>query len=207
MLILSGVKYDAINCRRPLELIVFVFFLYLFQMEETRAVPPFRCDRIETSKLAREWKGWKESLECYFAAYDITDQKVMRAKMLHLGGSALQTVFKNLKDYDHMPLVALYPRWYDTAVEKLDEFFEPRNQSSSERRKLRQMKQNTGERFADYIIRLKQQVAECGFEKYGAEIEQVLKDIHLTDAVVEGCSSNEVRRMILLKVCSHQVYQ
>lgn len=170
-------------------------------MDDSRAVPPFRCDKIETSKLAREWKAWKESLECYFAAYDITDQKVMRAKMLHLGGSALQTVFKNLKDPDHVPLVAVVPRWYDAAIAKLDEFFEPRHQSTSERRKLRQMKQIPGERFADYVIRLKQQVAECGFEKYGSEIEQVLKDIYLTDAVVEGCSSNEVRKMILLKVC------
>lgn len=168
-------------------------------MDDSRAVPPFRCDRIEASKLAREWKAWKESLECYFAAYDITDQKVMRAKMLHLGGPALQTVFKNLDDYDYVPLVAVFPPWYDVAVEKLHEFFEPRHQSTSERRKLRQMKQNTGERFADFVIRLKQQAAECGFDKYGPGIEHVLKEIHLTDAVVEGCSSNEVRRMILMK--------
>ncbi|XP_055634225.1 uncharacterized protein K02A2.6-like [Toxorhynchites rutilus septentrionalis] len=65
--------------------------------------------------------------------------------------------------------------------------------------KLRQIKQNSGERFADYVIRLKQQVGECGFERYGADIEEILKNIYLTDAVVEGCSSNEVRRMILLK--------
>ncbi|XP_058457031.1 uncharacterized protein K02A2.6-like [Malaya genurostris] len=119
--------------------------------------------------------------------------------MLHLGGSALQTVFKNLKGHEHVSLVTLTPRWYDTAVEKLDEFFEPRYQSITERRKLRQMKQNSGERFADYLIRLKQQATECGFEKYGNEVEEILRDIHLTDAVVEGCSSNEVRRMILLK--------
>lgn len=174
-------------------------FIVVFQMDDSRAVPAFRCDRIEASKLAREWKAWKEGLECYFAAYGVTDQKVMRAKMLHLGGSALQTVFKNLEDHDHVPLVTLVPRWYDAAIEKLDAFFEPRHQSTSERKKLRQMKQNPGERFADFVIRLKQQVAECGFEKYGAEIEQVLKSIHLTDAVVEGCSSNDVRRMILLK--------
>ncbi|XP_055622495.1 uncharacterized protein K02A2.6-like [Toxorhynchites rutilus septentrionalis] len=168
-------------------------------MDESRAVPAFRCDRIETSKLAREWKVWKESLECFFAAYDITDQRVMRAKMLHMGGSALQTVFKNLEDHDHVPLVSLVPRWYDVAVEKLDAFFEPRHQNTSERRKLRQIKQNSGERFTDYVIRLKQQVGECGFERYGADIEEILKNIYLTDAVVEGCSSNEVRRMILLK--------
>lgn len=123
----------------------------------------------------------------------------MKAKLLHLGGPALQTVFKNLKDRDHMPVVSLIPKWYDVAVDKLDAFFEPRHQTTSERRKLRQLKQKLGERFADYMIRLKQQALECGFDRYGYEIGTILTEIYLTDAVVEGCISNEVRRRILLK--------
>ncbi|XP_055527434.1 uncharacterized protein LOC129720045 [Wyeomyia smithii] len=126
----------------------------------------------------------------------------MRAKLLHFGGPALQLIFKNLKGHDHVPLVTLQPKWYDLAVERLDEFFEPRHQSTSERRKLRSIKQKSGERFADFIIRLKQQVSECGFEKYGWEISQILCEIYLTDAVVEGCSSNEVRRIVLMKELS-----
>ncbi|XP_055614847.1 uncharacterized protein K02A2.6-like [Toxorhynchites rutilus septentrionalis] len=123
----------------------------------------------------------------------------MRAKLLHLGGPALQRVFKNLKNTDHVPLVAIKPAWYDSAVEKLDEFFEPRHQSTSERRKLRLMKQMPKERFADFIIRLKQQVSQCGFDKYGTEVSEILGNIYLTDVVVEGCISNEVRKKILLK--------
>nr|XP_029710992.1 uncharacterized protein LOC109404680 [Aedes albopictus] len=61
------------------------------------------------------------------------------------------------------------------------------------------MKQQTNERFADYVIRLKQQASECGFDRYGAEVGQILTNIYLTDAVVEGCTSNEVRKTILLK--------
>lgn len=171
----------------------------MFQMEDSRSIPPFRCNQIESNKLAKEWRVWKSSLECYFEAYGITDQKVMRAKLLHLGGPALQTVFKNLKDHDHVPIVALVPKYYDVAIAKLDEFFQPRHQSTSERRKLRQLKQRAGERFADFIIRLRQQVSECGFEKYGADVAQILSEIYLTDAVVEGCLSTEVRRRILLK--------
>ena len=167
-------------------------------MQDSRPVPAFRCDQIETGKLAKEWKTWKEALECYFAAYDITDQYAKRAKLLHLGGPALQVVFKNLKDHDHVPLVTLEPKWYDSAVEKLDEFFEPRHQATSERRKLRMMKQKSGERFADFVIRLKQQASQCGFEKYGPEVCHILSDIYMIDAVVEGCSSNEVRRRVLL---------
>ncbi|XP_053691526.1 uncharacterized protein LOC128740042 [Sabethes cyaneus] len=108
-------------------------------------------------------------------------------------------VFSNLKDHDHVPLVALVPKYYDVAIAKLDEFFQPRHQSTSERRKLRQLKQLNGERFADFVIRLRQQVSECGFEKYGSEMAQILSEIYLTDAVVEGCLSTEVRRRILMK--------
>lgn len=167
-------------------------------MQDSRPVPAFRCDQIESGKLAKEWKIWKTALECYFAAYDVTDQYAKRAKLLHLGGPALQVVFNNLKDHDHVPLVTLEPRWYDSAVEKLDEFFEPRHQNTSERRKLRLLKQKQGERFADFVIRLKQQVSQCGFEKYGTEVSHILSDIYMIDAVVEGCSSNEVRRRVLL---------
>ncbi|XP_055605358.1 uncharacterized protein K02A2.6-like isoform X1 [Uranotaenia lowii] len=168
-------------------------------MEDGRPIPPFRCNQIETGRLAKEWRSWKDALECYFAAYGIMDQQTMKAKLLHLGGPALQTVFKNLKDKDHVPMVCLVPRYYDAAIEKLDDFFEPQHQCTSERSKLRKMKQSPGERFADYIIRLKQQVTECGFDKYGSEIQGILTDIYLTDVVLEGCRSNEVRRRILMK--------
>lgn len=49
------------------------------------------------------------------------------------------------------------------------------------------------------MIRLKQQASECGFDRYGIEVAKILTNIYLTDAVVEGCTSNEVRKMILLK--------
>ncbi|XP_041786627.1 uncharacterized protein K02A2.6-like [Anopheles merus] len=168
-------------------------------MQEMRPVPMLLCDKIETAKLATEWKIWKEALECYFAAYNVTDQTEKKAKLLHLGGPALPRVFKNLKDHDHVSLVMLEPRWYDQAVEKLDEFFGPQYQATTERRNLRMMKQKPGERFAEYLIRLKQQASQCGFDKYSKEVASTLRDIYLTDAVVQGCSSNEVRRKILQK--------
>ncbi|XP_058827492.1 uncharacterized protein LOC131687431 [Topomyia yanbarensis] len=60
------------------------------------------------------------------------------------------------------------------------------------------MKQKSCERYADFVIRLKQQVSQCGFEKYDAEVSNILSDIYMIDAMVEGCSSNEVRRRVLL---------
>ena len=110
-------------------------------MEETRQIAPFRCDIIEKGKLSREWETWKWSLECYFEAFNITDQKMKRAKLLHLGGVELQRVFRSLPDHDKMPLVTLNPKAYDLAIELLDSFFQAGRQDVIERRKLRKLKQ------------------------------------------------------------------
>ncbi|XP_029725276.2 uncharacterized protein K02A2.6-like [Aedes albopictus] len=59
------------------------------------------------------------------------------------------------------------------------------------------MKQKEGERFADFMLRLRQQASYCGFDKYSNEVKDILTEIFLTDAVIEGCASVELRRRIL----------
>lgn len=164
---------------------------------DSRPIPPFCCEQIERTKLAREWKSWKTSLEFYFDAHEIVDQKVKRAKMLHLGGPQLQRVFTNLPDADKVPLVAWEKKWFDVAVEKLDAYFQPVRQDTLERHRLREMKQRKDERFAQYLLRLRQQSADCGFDKHPPEVAKVLMEVTLIDVIVEGCSSNELRRRIL----------
>lgn len=94
------------------------------QMEEARQIPPFRCEAIEKNKLSQAWEEWKGSLEFYFEAYAISDQRLMKAKLLHLGGIDLQRVFKSLPDHDKVPLVAVEPRVYDIAIQLLDAYFQ-----------------------------------------------------------------------------------
>lgn len=98
------------------------------QIDEARQIPPFRCEEIGKNQLTKEWKSWKSALEIYFEAYDITDQKKMRAKLLHFGGKQLQQVYESLPDVDKLPLISTKPNWYDVAVSKLDDFFEPGRQ-------------------------------------------------------------------------------
>lgn len=166
-------------------------------MEDARPLPQFRCVEIEKQKLFKEWKSWKGALECYFDAYGIYDQKQRRAKLLHLGGPQLQHVFQNLPDRENFPLVSLEKQWYDVAINALDAFFQPYRQDCLERYKLRQIKQKEGERFADFILRLRQQVSDCGFDKYPGDVKDVLTEIFLIDTVIEGCQSQELRRRIL----------
>ncbi|XP_055633292.1 uncharacterized protein LOC129773671 [Toxorhynchites rutilus septentrionalis] len=169
------------------------------QMESSRAIPPFRCYEIEKTKLHKEWQIWKRSLEYYFEAEDITDQKRKRAKLLHLGGPQLQAVFQSLPNSEKFAVVSLEKAYYSVAIQAFDDFFQPGRQDVLERHILRKMKQQDGERFIDFVIRIRQQINECGVDKYEPEICKILSDIMLTDIIVEGCVSDELRKQILQK--------
>lgn len=169
------------------------------QIDEARALPPFRCEEIERNQLAKEWKSWKSALEIYFEAYDVTDQRKMRAKLLHFGGKQLQRVFDSLPEKDKIPTVATTANWYDLAVDKLDQYFEPGRQYILERCRLRKIKQESNERFSHFVLRIRQHLADCGLDKYGADIREVLTEIFIIDVIVEGCASDELRRRILQK--------
>lgn len=47
------------------------------------------------------------------------------------------------------------------------------------------------------MLRLRQQATDCGFDKYSDETRDVLTEIFLTDVIIEGCLSSELRRRIL----------
>ncbi|KAL1378824.1 hypothetical protein pipiens_015325 [Culex pipiens pipiens] len=168
-------------------------------MDESRPLPAFRCEQIEGGRLAKEWQEWKGSLQCYFDSYEITDQKLMRAKMLHLGGPQLQKVFRSLDGTEDFPEELVEKPWYDAAIDKLDAYFKPRRQDVLERHKLRNMKQAPNERFAHFVLRLRQQMQDCGFEKYRPKVRRIIEEMLMIDVIVEGCASQDLRRKILAK--------
>ncbi|XP_055621974.1 uncharacterized protein K02A2.6-like [Toxorhynchites rutilus septentrionalis] len=85
------------------------------------------------------------------------------------------------------------------AIDLLNGFFQAGRQYVIERRKLRQIKQQEGEKFSHFLLRLRQQTRNCGFEQHSSEVSEILKEIYLTDVVVENCRSDDLRRSILKK--------
>lgn len=168
-------------------------------MDSSRAICQFRCNEIDKTKLHKEWDVWKTSLEYYFEAEEIVDQKKKRAKLLHLGGPQLQSLFQSLPDREKYSYVTPEKQYYDVAIRAFDNFFQPGRQDVLERHNLRRMKQGHGERFAEFVVRIRQQIEECGLDKYTADCRQVLTELMLTDVIVEGCQSDELRRQILQK--------
>ncbi|XP_055551370.1 uncharacterized protein LOC129733850 [Wyeomyia smithii] len=168
-------------------------------MDNSRPVQQFRCEDIAKSRLHHEWRDWKSSLERYFEANDIDDQFKKRAKLLYLGGPQLDKVSCNLPEASNFPVIATKKQYYDVAISALDNYFQPTRQDILERHRLRQTRQLPEESFAHYMVRLRQQAAYCGFEKYSESTRRVLMDLMITDVIVEGCQSNELRRRLLQK--------
>jgi hypothetical protein len=90
----------------------------------------------EPSSIATRWKEWLEQFEIFTVAANITDKKQKRALLLHLGGPTVQKVFTCLADTGDD---------YDTAAEKLSEYFAPKKNIRYERYKFKQACQQDGE--------------------------------------------------------------
>ncbi|XP_046973981.1 uncharacterized protein K02A2.6-like [Vanessa cardui] len=132
------------------------------------------------------WEKWKRALDIYFLAANIDSSGKKRATLLHIGGLALQEVYYNLPGahVDEIDNVDVYK----IAIEKLDGYFSPKQSRYYERYIFRLMKQEEGERFETFLVRLRNQADKC---QYAA------KDEHLIDQIVEKGQSAELRKKIL----------
>lgn len=163
-------------------------------MDSTHRIRPF-VFVADRSQLPTAWQKWKRELERFFDACGILSQWEKRSQMLHLAGPEVQEVFDHLPGVNVFPLVLANPPYYDVAIQRLDEHFEPMRRRNYERHLFRQIVQKVDERFADFILRLRIQAKRCEFERYDAREY----DDRIIEQIVEGCKSSELRRQILVK--------
>lgn len=77
---------------------------------------------------------------------------------------------------------------YKVAFNKLDEYFSPKQSKIYERHLFRLIKQEEGEKFEKFLLRLRNQAGKCRFTN---------NDEHLIDQIVEKCNLTELRKKIL----------
>lgn len=152
----------------------------------------FGADRTQ---LPTAWQKWKRELQRYFDACGITSQWEKRSQMLHLAGSEIQEIFDHLPGVDQFSRVLADPPYYDVAIRRLDEHFEPMRNRNYERHLFRQIIQKPDERFADFVLRLRIQAKRCEFDRYDSRES----DDRIIEQIVEACKSSELRRQILAK--------
>lgn len=161
-------------------------------MDSTRAIKPFDA---KGENLAVEWRKWKRSLEYYLEASNVVGQRERKNLLLHLGGPELQDIFDSLPGVHEVPHVAVDPPFYDVAIEKLDAHFQPIQRRTYERHIFRQITQQNGERFNDFVMKLRVQASRCDFDQDGGSV----RDSMIIDQIAEKCLSSALRKKILEK--------
>ena len=116
------------------------------------AVPPFSVFYHRT--LAQQWEKWTKSIDCYLRASGVTDQKQKGAVFLHVAGPDVQEIFETLPNTGDD---------YKTALEKLNEYFQPKRNIPFERYVLRQATQQPDESMDVFVTRFRILSKTCDF--------------------------------------------
>lgn len=146
----------------------------------------------EASSLPAEWETWKRDLDSFFLAQNIESQRDKRAQLAYLGGPGLQELLRHLPGVNKVPHVTADPPYYDVAIKCLDEYFEPFRRKTYERHLFHQIVQQPEERFMDFVMRLRKQIARCNYNSY------VIDEL-IADRITQGCKSQELRTRLLQK--------
>lgn len=149
--------------------------------------------KVDQSQLATEWRRWKRGLEYFLAASGITGQREKRNQLLHLGGPDLQDIFENLPGVHDIPHITPDPPFYDVAISKLEAHFQPCRRRTYERHIFRQITQQPGERFGDFVMKLRTQASRCDFDLEGSSVAESM----IIDQIAEKCLSSALRKKIL----------
>ena len=144
-------------------------------------LPAIEAFPVQGSAVSQRWSSWKQRLEYYLAAANITDTKQRRALLLHLSGIEVQELFQTLDNTGED---------YDAAIKVLDEQFLVKKNIAFERHVFRQTMQNVGESIDNYVMRLKSMVKSCEFDKYS-------NDEAIKDQLIDKCTSKRLRRSLL----------
>lgn len=160
-------------------------------MAQIPTLEPFDCDG-DPNTLSSRWIKWIRALDIYFLAADVQESVQKRASLLHTGGLPLQELYYNIPGAHIEPPPDADIDVYKVAVNKLTEYFSTKQSFVYERHLFRLIKQDCGEKFEKFLLRLRHQATRCNFDK--------AIDDHLIDQIAEKCSSSELRKKILILV-------
>nr|CAI5848076.1 unnamed protein product [Callosobruchus analis] len=123
-------------------------------------------------------------MKIYLDAAYINEPEKQRATLLHLGGISLQEIYYNLPGDDTE--IDIDGNVYTRAIEKLNDFFAPKQSKRYERHLFRKLKQEPGEKFEAFIIRLRHQASKCSSNELRKKILASGDNMTLQDIIREA---------------------
>ena len=129
----------------------------------TLQMPPFDPDSDIGASVAPRWKTWVADFQTYLVANAITDNKRKKTLLLYLAGPRVREIFRQIPETGDEDA-------FDTALTKLNEYFEPQKNTLYEVFKFRQAVQGPQETLDQYHTRLRTLGATCDFHDLDFEI-------------------------------------
>ena len=111
------------------------------------------------------WEKWLSRFNRLTVAMKITDDEQKRAMLLHYAGHEVDEIFDTLPDTGD-------DDDFDKAVEKLNEYFSPKTNTTYEVYTFRQSKQKDGETLDSFHTRLRTLSKYCKFPDTDKEIKE-----------------------------------
>ncbi|XP_065224410.1 uncharacterized protein K02A2.6-like [Planococcus citri] len=153
-------------------------------MSDPRLILPFSVRQMSN---ADEWSRWKDTLEFYFTAKNISNAKRKQAELLLLGGPEIQDIYYSFPKDTPIPADS---DEYNFTLSRLDSQIEPKSNKWYERHVLSTLKQGKGETLTAFITRLRNQAKLCSFAS-------TFVDEAVQGQLINGCSSAEVRTELM----------
>ena len=138
---------------------------------------------MDPTSVGSRFRKYVERFKVYALAMNIKDKARKRALFLHCAGQKVQDIFDTLEDSGED---------FETAAEKLIEYFEPRKHHLFNIYQFRQLTQEKEESYDDFATRLKLAAGPCDFPTDWRDAEIQLQ-------LIEKGKSRRVRRRLLSK--------
>ncbi|XP_058837773.1 uncharacterized protein LOC131693710 [Topomyia yanbarensis] len=148
-------------------------------------IASFKFNHLPETEIRKEWLRWKRNFDVVAAASDEKNSIKLKNMLLAKGGLELQDLFYSLDGADVVEDRENEIDPYKIAIEKLNEYFSPKQHDSFERSEFCKLmpltsQDGTREPLAKFLMRCTEQAKKCEFGKTEAES----RELRIIDKIV-----------------------
>lgn len=158
-------------------------------------IKPFEADGVAIHELRDKWDDYKKQFKYVAKSMTKVRKRKIKSIFLSLAGRELQKIYENIcesysdsEDEDESDETESF----QLMLERLDDYFQPKQHEIMERYQFWNLKLNEGEKLDKFMIRASSQINKCNFGNSKRES----RDVALMDKVVM-MATPELRKKIL----------
>lgn len=156
-------------------------------------IPPFKFKALPWNEVRSEWIKYKRHFMYVVSATGERDRTRIKNIFLAKAGPDLQEVFSTIPGADVEGSRTVDP--FEVAIEKLDNYFAPKQHETFERNVFWTLRTSVGESLEKFMIRCTDQASKCNF---GSTVEES-RAISVIDKVILFAPSDLKEKLLQVK--------